>query len=66
MIDRSASFLGLFFFFVVVDWNRIEILRLENLIAVKASNIVDTVATVEKFGSLVLTSLHSEITPILD
>jgi hypothetical protein len=55
-----------FFFFVLVNRNRVEILGLKYLAAVKTSNIVDSIPTIKKLGSLVLTSLHSEITPILD
>jgi hypothetical protein len=36
------------------------------LAAVQASDVIDTVPPVQKFGSLVLTTLHSEITTILD
>jgi hypothetical protein len=55
-----------FFFLVFVNRNRFQILCLKNLIAIKASNILDAIPTVEELGSLVLTALHSEITPILD
>jgi hypothetical protein len=55
-------------FFVVVFVNRhgVEVLCLEDLAAIEAADIVDAVAAVKKFGPLVLTTLHSEVTPILD
>ncbi len=62
---RSAAFPGLLFLFFVIG-NRLQILCFKNLAAVETSNIIDPVAAVEELGSLVLTSLHSEITPILD
>jgi hypothetical protein len=60
-----VALLGLLFFVFVYRY-RVEILGLKDLSAIEASNIVDAVATIKKLGSLVLTSLHSEITPILD
>ena len=63
---RSASLARLFFLFFFVDRNRIQILRLEHLPTIKATDVIDAVAAVEKLGPLVLTTLHSEITPILD
>ena len=65
-ITHDSAALFRFFFFVLVNRNRVEIFRLEDVAAIQASNIVDPITTVEKLGSLVLTSLHSEITPILD
>ena len=62
----SLAALPGFLFLVLVDRNRIQILCLKNLTAVKATHILDPVAAVEELGSLVLTTLHSEITPILD
>jgi hypothetical protein len=63
----SAALLWLLLFFLfVVDRNRIQVLCFENLPAIPAAKIIDTIAPVQKFGSLVLTTLHSEITPILD
>jgi hypothetical protein len=63
----SAALLRLLLFFLfVVDRNRIQILCFENLSAIHAAQVIDTVPPVKKFGSLVLTTLHSEITPILD
>jgi hypothetical protein len=47
-------------FFFVVDRNRIQIFGLKDLVAIEASNIIDPVPAIQKFGSLVLTSLHSE------
>ena len=62
-----TAFLGLLLFFVFfVNGNRIQIFGFEDLTAVQASDVVDTVPPVQKFGSLVLTNLHSEITTILD
>ena len=62
---RLAALLRLLFF-VLVNRNRLEILGLENLPTIQASHVLDAISTVNKLGSLVLTSLHSEITPILD
>jgi hypothetical protein len=62
----SAALLGLLFFVFFVNGNRIQILGFENLATVQASDVIDTVPPVQKFGSLVLTTLHSEITTILD
>jgi len=56
----------LFFVFFVYCWNRIQILGFKDLTAVQASDVIDPVSPVQKFGSLVLTTLHSEITTILD
>ena len=56
----------LFFVFVVYCWNRIQILGFKDLTAVQTSDVIDPVSPVQKFGSLVLTTLHSEITTILD
>jgi hypothetical protein len=64
-VERSTPFSG-FLFLVVVNRNRFQVLRLKDLIAIKASKVIDTVPAVEEFGSLVLTALHSEIKPILD
>jgi hypothetical protein len=61
----SAALLGLFLF-ILINWNRVEILGLEDLVAIEAPNVVDPITPIKKLGSLVLTSLHSEITPILD
>jgi excinuclease ABC subunit C len=36
------------------------------LIAIQAADVINAIAAVKEFGSLVLTTLHSEITPILD
>lgn len=55
----------LYFFFVVVNRNRIQILCFKNLIAVQTTNVVDAVAPVKEFSPLVLTIGHSEIFPIL-
>jgi hypothetical protein len=52
--------------FVFVDRNRVQIFRFEDLATVQTADIVDAIPAVEKLGSLVLTSLHSEIKPILD
>jgi len=61
----SAALLGLLFF-LFVNWNRVQVFGFEHVPAVQASNIIDPVAPIEELGSLVLTSLHSEVTPILD
>jgi hypothetical protein len=63
--ERSAAFSRLLFL-VVVNRNCIEILCFENLTAIQAPDIIHTIAPVQELGSLVLTSLHSEVTPILD
>jgi hypothetical protein len=72
-VDRIAgapaltALLGLLvfvFFFVYGD--RIQVFCLKDLPAVQASDVLDTVPPVQKLGSLVLTTLHREITPILD
>jgi hypothetical protein len=75
-IDRTAgtaaltALLRLLFFVFFVNRDRIQvfiqIFCLEDLPAVQASDVLDTVPPVQKLGSLVLTTLHSEITPILD
>jgi hypothetical protein len=65
LLDRSAALSGLFFL-VVVNRNRIKILCFENLTAIQAPDIIYAIAPVKELGSLVLTSLHSEVTPILD
>jgi hypothetical protein len=49
------------FVFVLVNWNRIQILCFKNLVAIKAADVIHPIAPVEKFGSLVLTAWHSEI-----
>jgi hypothetical protein len=54
------------FLFVVVNGNRVQVLCLKNLSAIQASHIIDAVTPVEELASVVLTTLHSEITPILD
>jgi hypothetical protein len=56
----------LLFFVFFVNGNRIQILGFEDLTAIQASDVIDPVPPVQKFGSLVLTTLHSEITTILD
>jgi hypothetical protein len=50
---------GCFFFFV--NRNRLQIFGLENLAALQAMDVIYAVTPIEKFGSLVLTILHSEI-----
>jgi hypothetical protein len=64
-IAPLAALLGLLFFLFFVSRNRFQIFRFEDLPAIHASHVVDAVSPVQKFGSLVLTSLHSEITTIL-
>jgi hypothetical protein len=53
----SAALPGLLFF-VLVNRNRIQVLCLKHLTTVKTPDIINAVAAVEKFGSLVLTTLH--------
>lgn len=65
MAESLAPFFRLLFF-VFVDRNRIQIFGLEDLPAIEAADIIHSITTVEELGSLVLTTLHSEITPILD
>jgi len=62
----STAFFGLFVFFFFVNGNRVQVFGFEYLTAVEAAYIVDAIPAVEKLGSLVLTTLHSEVTPILD
>jgi hypothetical protein len=54
------------FFLVVVDRNGVQVLRFKNLATIQATDIVYAVPAIEELGSLVLTTLHSEIKPILD
>ena len=61
-----TALLWLLFFVFFVYGNRLQILCFEHLTAVQASDVIDPVPPVQKFGSLVLTTLHSEITTILD
>jgi hypothetical protein len=58
----SSPLPRLFFVLFFVNRNRFQILRLEDLAAVQAAKIIDTVASIKELGSLVLTNLHSEIT----
>ncbi len=60
-----APLLGLFFF-VFVNRNGVQIFGLEDLTAIEAADVIHSITAVEELGSLVLTTLHSEITPILD
>jgi hypothetical protein len=62
----STAFFGFFVFFFFVNGNRVQVFGFEYLTAVQAAYIVDAIPAVEKLGSLVLTTLHSEVTPILD
>jgi len=48
------------FLFVLVNRNRIQVLRLENVSAIEAANVVDPVATIQEFSPLVLAARHSE------
>jgi hypothetical protein len=57
--------LGLRLFIFVVNWNRIQVLCFKYLIAIETADIIDAVSPVKEFGSLVLTTWHSEIFPIL-
>jgi hypothetical protein len=56
----------LFLFFFLVNRNRLQVFCLEDVATLQASDVIYSVAPVQKFGSLVLTNLHSEISPILD
>jgi hypothetical protein len=55
-----------FVFFVVVNWNRIQIFGLKNLAAAQATDVFSAVAPVQEFGPLMLAFLHNEVKPILD
>ncbi len=57
--------LGLRLFILIVNWNRVQVLCFKYLIAIEAADVIDAVAPVKEFGSLVLTTWHSEIFPIL-
>jgi hypothetical protein len=63
---RSTAFLRLLFFVFFVSGNRVQIFGFEDVAALQASDVLHAVPPVQKLGSLVLTTLHSEITPILD
>ncbi|HEX4808814.1 MAG TPA: hypothetical protein VH325_07790 [Bryobacteraceae bacterium] len=63
--QRSAALFRLALFLVVVNRNRIQIFGLENLTAVKTADVIYAIASIEKLSSLVLATLHCEITPIL-
>jgi len=63
--DSGLPALPGLFFLVIVNGNRIQIFGLEHLAAIEAAHVIHTIATIEKFCSPVLTSLHSEIRPIL-
>jgi hypothetical protein len=62
----ALTALSWFFFFVVVNRNRLQILSLKHLVAIQATDVFNSVPAIEELGSLVLATLHSEITPILD
>jgi hypothetical protein len=51
-----------FLVLVFVNRNRVQILCFKNLPAIKAADVFHAVPAVEELGSLVLTTLHSEIT----
>jgi hypothetical protein len=53
----------LFFF---VGGNRLQIFGLKDLAAIQAPDVIDPVAAIEQFGSLVLATLLSEIKLILE
>jgi hypothetical protein len=63
---RKSTPLFRLLFFVFVNRNRIQIFGFKDLTAIEAADIIDAIAPVKELGSLVLTTLHSEITPILD
>lgn len=50
----------LLFLFFVVERNRFQVLGLKDLAAAQAPDVIDSVAAIENFGSLVLADLHSE------
>jgi hypothetical protein len=68
-VERSESSLAgllrarLFF---VVNRNRIQVFSLKDLVAIETPEVIDPVAAIEQFGSLVLTSLHNEVKLILE
>ena len=53
----------LFLLVFFVNRHRIEIFRLVYLAAIEAADVVDAIAPIQKFGSIVLTTLHREINP---
>ena len=63
MMLLSPFGLGLLIF--VINRNRIQILGFKNLVAIETTNVIDAVSFVKEFGSLVLTTWHSEIFLIL-
>ena len=65
---RRSALTALPGFLVVFFVNRdcVQVLGLKDLAAIEAADIIDAIPAVEEFGSLVLTTLHSEVTPILD
>jgi len=50
---------------LVINRNRIQIFCLKNLAAIEAAHVIHAVSFVKEFGSLVLTTWHSEIFLIL-
>ena len=64
-IKRLTGLLWAWLFFVV-DRNRIQIFSLEDLVAIETPDVIDPVAAIEQFGSLVLASLHNEVKLILE
>jgi hypothetical protein len=50
---------------LVINWNRIQVLCLKNLAAIETAYVIHAVSFVKEFGSLVLTTWHSEIFLIL-
>jgi hypothetical protein len=63
---EALTALSRLLFLVVVNRNGIQILCFENVTAIQAPDVVYAIAPVKELGSLVLTTLHSEVTPILD
>ena len=55
----TAFLRRLLFFVFFLDRNGIQVLGFEDLTAVPASDVINTLAPVQKFGLLVLTTLHS-------
>lgn len=63
MMCLSSLWLRLIVLFI--NRNRIQIFRLKNMAAIEAAHVIHAVSFVKEFGSLVLTTWHSEIFLIL-
>jgi hypothetical protein len=51
--------------FVVGRWDFFQIFGFENLVAIEATNVIDSVASRQHFGTVVLAEHRNEIKPIL-